>query len=206
MSVEAAVDAVDVPKEPRLARRRRGEVLQRAIFEATVEELRATGFGRLTMEGIAARAHTGKAALYRRWGSKGDLVVDALQDLLPSFEDMPDHGDVRADVLELLRQMQAMINSPSGCVMRALLSDADRDEGFIRVVHDRVLEPRKQAWVAVLRRASERGQVRPDAVTPVIAEVGPCMLVHRYLMHGSPVPDSFLVSVVDDVVMPLLRR
>lgn len=201
-----SVEALGVSREARATTRRRGAALQRAIFDATVEELRTTGFGRLTMEGVAARAHTGKAALYRRWASKGDLVVDALQDALPSFTDLPDHGDVRSDVLELLRQMQEMINSPVGCVMRALMSDADRDEAFVRVVHERVLKPRKDAWFAVLLRGVERGEVRPEAATPVVAEVGPCMLVHRYLTAGPPVPDSYLVSILDDVIMPLLRR
>ncbi|HEX5496269.1 MAG TPA: TetR/AcrR family transcriptional regulator [Mycobacteriales bacterium] len=201
-----SVQAAHVRNEERATTRRRGVALQRAILDATVEELRATGFGRLTMEGIAARARTGKAALYRRWASKGDLVVAALQDALPSSADLPDHGDVRADVLDLLRQMQAMINSPAGCVVRALMSDADRDEAFVRIVHERVLKPRKQAWVTMLRRGVERGQVRPEAATPVVAEVGPCMLVHRYLTSGPPIPDSYLVSIVDDVIVPLLRR
>ena len=54
--------------------RRRGEVLERALYEATLAELAEVGYGGLTMEGIAARARTGKAALYRRWCSKHDLV------------------------------------------------------------------------------------------------------------------------------------
>ena len=56
--------------------RRRGEALERALYEATLAELSDVGYGGLTMEGIAARAHTGKAALYRRWGSKQELVHD----------------------------------------------------------------------------------------------------------------------------------
>ena len=58
--------------------RRRGEVLERALYEATLAELAEVGYGGLTMEGIAARAHTGKAALYRRWATKCELVHAAL--------------------------------------------------------------------------------------------------------------------------------
>ena len=69
---------------PKFSRsRRRGEVLERALYEATLAELSQVGYGRLTMEGIAARAHTGKAALYRRWASKHDLVHAALVFALP---------------------------------------------------------------------------------------------------------------------------
>src|ERR1700730_8016991 len=63
--------------------RRRGEVLERALYEATLAEMAEVGYGRLTMEGIAARAHTGKAALYRRWASKHDLVHAALVFAVP---------------------------------------------------------------------------------------------------------------------------
>ena len=34
--------------------------------------------GALTMDEIAARAHAGKGALYRRWPSKAALVADAV--------------------------------------------------------------------------------------------------------------------------------
>jgi hypothetical protein len=75
----------------------------------------------------------------------------------------------------------------------------------VRLLRQRVLQPRKQLFLAALRRGAERGQVRPEAVTPVVAEVGTAMVAHRFLADGAPVPDDFVVSVVDDVVMPLLR-
>src|SRR6185437_16736466 len=65
--------------------RRRGEVLERALYEATLAELTSVGYGGLTMEGIAARARTGKAALYRRWTSKHDLVQAALEHAVPTL-------------------------------------------------------------------------------------------------------------------------
>src|SRR6201994_968467 len=73
--------------------RRRGKQLEDALYEATLAELAAVGYGGLTMEGIAARARTGKAALYRRWSSKHDLVHATLQYALPRLpEPRPDHS------------------------------------------------------------------------------------------------------------------
>jgi hypothetical protein len=51
----------------------------------------------------------------------------------------------------------------------------------------------------------ERGEARADAVETLAAEVGPAMVAQRFLAEGPPVPDCYLVSVVDDVIMPLLR-
>jgi AcrR family transcriptional regulator len=185
--------------------RRRGDALEHAIFDAVLHQLQSVGYTRLTMEGVAACARTGKAALYRRWPCKEDLVVDAIDHALPSLDDLPDHGDVREDLLDLLRRMAAMVNSPTGCALKCLLAEVDRDHQFSAVLHERVLAPRKRGFLAVLRRAADRGQVRPEAATQLVAEVGLAMVVQRFLVDGPPVPDDYVVSVLDEVVMPLLR-
>src|ERR687892_2888452 len=110
---------------PQRRSRRRGETLERAIFDAVLDQLQAVGYVGLTMEGVATCAHTGKAALYRRWPRKEDLVVDALDHALPSIADLPDHGSVRDDLLDLLRQLAAMVNSGTGCAVRCLLAEVD---------------------------------------------------------------------------------
>jgi AcrR family transcriptional regulator len=185
--------------------RRRGETLERAIFDAVLDQLQAVGYVGLTMEGVATRAHTGKAALYRRWPRKEDLVVDALQHALPSPTDLPDHGNVRDDLLDLLRRMTAMLNSPAGCAVQCLMSETERDESFARLLHERVKEPRKRMFLDLLVRGAALGQVRPAAATQLVAEVGPALVMQRFLADGAPVPDDYVVSVVDDIVMPLLR-
>src|SRR5215469_10729252 len=81
--------------------RRRGEVLKRALYEATLAELAEVGYGGLTMEGIAARAHTGKAALYRRWASKHDLVHAALVFTLPPVPEPRSGRSARDSLLAL---------------------------------------------------------------------------------------------------------
>jgi AcrR family transcriptional regulator len=195
-----------LPRPPRGSTRRRGDALECAIYDAVFHQLRTVGYSRLTMEGVAACARTGKAALYRRWAGKQDLVVDAIDHALPSLADLPDHGDVREDLLDLLRRMAAMVNSPTGCALQCLLAEVDRDHQFSAVLHERVLAPRKRSFLAVLERAADRGQVRPEAACALVAEVGLAMVVQRFLVDGPPVPDDYVVSILDQVVMPLLRQ
>jgi AcrR family transcriptional regulator len=185
--------------------RRRGETLERAIFDAVIDQLQAVGYVGLTMEGVATRAHTGKAALYRRWPRKEDLVVDALEHVLPSPTALPDHGTVRDDLLDLLRRLAALLNSPAGCALQCLMAETERDESFARLLHERVKEPRKRMFLDLLVRGADRGQVRAGAATQLVAEVGPALVMQRFLADGAPVPDDYVVSVVDDVVLPLLR-
>jgi Tetracyclin repressor-like, C-terminal domain len=85
------------------------------------------------------------------------------------------------------------------------MSEGNRDRGFVEVVKRRVLEPRKRLLHTILQRAADRGEVRPDAAKPLVADIGPAMVAERFHTAGPPVPDAYVVSVVDDVVMPLLR-
>ncbi len=185
--------------------RRRGAALEKAIFDAVFEQMQVTGLTGLTMEGIAARAHTGKAALYRRWSSVEDLVVDALDKTLPSAELPPDTGDVRADITDVLGRMVTVINSPTGGALQCLMGELDRNHEFAKTLHERVLAPRKAIMLAVLQRAADRGEISASAVTPIICEVGSSMLLQRLVTEGPPIDTAYLTDVIDQIVMPLLR-
>ena len=123
--------------EPR-GTRRRGVDLETAILDATLDLLATSGLGSLTMEGVAAAAHTGKASVYRRWPSKEDLLVDAMRHGLPPLDEGPDTGSVREDLLVLLRVMLRDINSRTGCVMQAFMLDSAVDPNLIRLIKSKV--------------------------------------------------------------------
>jgi hypothetical protein len=39
----------------------------------------------------------------------------------------------------------------------------------------------------------------------VSASVAPALVIQRFLAEGPPVPDDYVVSVLDEVILPLLR-
>ncbi|MGW6690259.1 TetR/AcrR family transcriptional regulator [Streptomyces sp. NPDC054961] len=183
--------------------RRRGAVLEKAIFDAVFEELRHVGYGKLSMDGVANRARTGKAGLYRRWSSKETLVLDALRNVLPIPGELPAEGNVRDDVLMLLRCMQTALNSAHGAVLPA--AAADIDGGCARTVRDCVIQPCREMLSQALERGVGQGDVRAEAVTEMAVGIGPSMLIGRVVTEGAPIPDEYVVSLVDDVLMPLIR-
>jgi AcrR family transcriptional regulator len=186
--------------------RRRGPELERAILDATLEQLGSVGWTGLTMEGVAARARTGKAAVYRRWPSKSELVADALRAALPGPQELPDRGSLREDLVQLCGRMREAMYSPSGCALRAVLDECDRTEAerFIGLIVGRVLEPGKRMIGEVVRRGIERGEVRPDATGDLIVDVVPAIMMYRHKTAGAPLEESDIVDVVDQVMMPLL--
>ena len=67
------------------------------MLDAALALLARDGFARMTMEAVAAKAGAGKPALYRRFGSKAELVVAAIDTRLGPIEP-PDLGDAVAEM------------------------------------------------------------------------------------------------------------
>jgi AcrR family transcriptional regulator len=187
--------------------RRRGEVLQRAIYDAALDQLSSVGWKRLTMEGVASCAQTGKAALYRRWASKEALVMAALENTLPLVGEAPDRGSLRDDLVALLSRMRDVMQSPAGCALRAIMEEIEHEHAraFHTMVQQKVLLPGQRISAEVLRRGIERGEVRPDADVELLADVGPAMMMYRAKVCGGAVDPAFPTRVVDQVLMPMLR-
>lgn len=187
--------------------RRRGKALEAAIFEAALDQLTSGGFARMTMEGIAGAAQTGKAALYRRWASKADLVIDALGSTLPPPTDIPDLGSVRRELMQLIVGFGTSMDSRAGTAMRALMAELDHERAqvFKDFVIDRVVRPATKATLEILRRGELRGDVRPGAANTMVADVAPAMLMYRAKVREGALDAGFCASLVDEVLLPMVR-
>ncbi|MBV6703398.1 TetR/AcrR family transcriptional regulator [Kitasatospora aureofaciens] len=187
--------------------RRRGEVLESAIFEATLQQLTTDGYARLTMEGVAAAAQTGKAALYRRWSSKEELVKDALCACLPPAGPAPDTGSLRGDLIEVVTRLRTAMFSEPGAAVRAIMGELDHQRAhvFLEIVLARVVEPTSRLIAEVLSRGTARGEVRPGAVTPLVTDVVPALMLYRIKMCGGESVQLDPDAIVDEVLLPMVR-
>jgi AcrR family transcriptional regulator len=198
----AAAGAADHSGQPR----RRGEELYAAIFEATLAELAEVGYSRLAMERIAARAGASKASLYRRWPSRAELVIAALVHHYDGPEEEPtlDTGNLREDVLALLRSGAARLNGIFGLAARGLMAENLTDPDRNVSLRANMFTARNQLMREILDRAVARGDISPAVVTPQLIELAPALVDHHFLMHGAPIPDEVLTGIVDNVLLPLL--
>jgi AcrR family transcriptional regulator len=197
-----AAAAADHRKAPR----RRGEALHAAIYEATVRELIEVGYAQLTMEGVANRASASKGSLYRRWSSRAELVVDAVHHANPNPALLSDTGSVRDDILSYLEGFARVLNGPSGEAVRGLMAETLRDRELLAVIRSRFIEPAHIQLMEALRRGVVRGEVRPGALTPLVASIAPALLRQYITLNDTPIPRSALVEIVDEVIMPLVRH
>ncbi len=186
--------------------RRRGQVLIEAIRAATLAELAETGYASLAVERVAMRARTSKAAIYRRWPTRADLVADAIGHAADRDHDnLPDTGDVRTDLFAVLRTAADRLTGVYGEAARGLIAESLADPDATRAARERLTGARNRLITAVLERAVQRRQAGPQALTPQLISLAPTLLSHHYLLHGGPIDDHTVTEILDHIVMPLLR-
>jgi AcrR family transcriptional regulator len=191
-------------REPRARTRRRGEALEAAILEAAWEELDAVGYASLTMEGVAARAGTSKAVVYRRWSNRAELVLAAMRRRGSLLSDgVADTGELRGDVLALLRWMSRRVEEIGAETLRGLMGERfGRDEASV-YLHGQ--QAGYEAMMTILERAAQRGEVRLEKITPRVASLPTDLTRHELLLTRAPVPEAAIVEIVDEVFLPLVR-
>ncbi|MFC8732074.1 TetR/AcrR family transcriptional regulator [Luteimicrobium sp. NPDC057192] len=182
--------------------RRRSEDSRRAILAAAVELVGEHGYGPLTVEKIAARAGTGKQTIYRWWPTKADVVMEALVEKADLHIPVPDDGSLSADLRAFLGASVALGRAPQVvAILRALMAEAQLDEGFGARFRDGFIENRRSALRTVLERAAERGELPPGASVDTLLDVVFGVIWYRVLTGRVMGAES----VVDELVALIAR-
>lgn len=191
---------------PRLGRKRDAS-RDGAILEAAITILGEVGYDRMTMDMVAVRAKAGKATVYRRWSSKGDMVLDAVAQMKREQVDLgnlPDTGTLRGDLLALfkpssLEESERKLRALAG--LSALLA---QESALAGAASNAIVEPWVEANRALLHRAAARGEIAADARIGTMASIIPSLAAYRSLIERKAFDRDFLVEMIDHVLLPAL--
>jgi AcrR family transcriptional regulator len=165
--------------------RPRSAAADQAILRATLELLAADGYRALTMEQVRERAGVGKATLYRRYGSKEELVRAAITHLNAEVPLPEDTGSLAGDFAGVARVVLAGA-AASGAfdLMPRLLADVAGDPEMHALFSEHLVAPRRRVLEQILARAVERGEVRDDVDLDLATDliIGP--IVYRVILAG----------------------
>ena len=157
--------------------------LDEAIAAATLDLLAERGYNRLTLAAVAERAGTTTPAIYRRWRSKADLVVQVV--FRTEGDDViADTGDLETDVRMMVRWSTEKFGNPAGrAAMVGLLGEPSASEGGR-------LEPLSPLWrrlgehlASAVARGEVRGDVDPDLFLALL--IGPVMFASAVLASSA---------------------
>ena len=196
--------AADLVEEPRRGRPR-DPSRDQAIIDATVDLLVRGGYDRLSIEGVAAAAGVGKATVYRRWGNKAELVIDAMATLKPVIDNV-DTGSLDGDIELVIAASCSPGSQRLLQVMVSISSALPREPDLLEAFKTRFTEPRIARIAAILERAQRRGELGPDVDVAMAASLVPSLMLQRVLMTGQPAGRGYAEQVVGSVLLPVLGR
>ncbi|MDQ0580645.1 TetR/AcrR family transcriptional regulator [Streptomyces rishiriensis] len=197
---------------------RRSERSRRAIYDAALALVAEIGYTKTTIEGIAARAGVGKQTIYRWWGSKADVLLEAFLDLSEQAARdagasdrepyvIPDTGDLAADIKAVLRATVDQLTDPRfEAPSRALAAEGVVNEQVGREFTAKLMEPSIQLYVDRLRSAQEAGQVRADLDPRIALEFFISPLAQRWLQYTGPISYEYTDALVDYALHGLAPR
>ncbi|WP_063829545.1 TetR/AcrR family transcriptional regulator [Streptomyces violens] len=179
--------------------RPRDPALDAAIRKAALEIVTEHGYGRMTMEGVAARSGVSKQALYRRYASKGELLLAAVDSFAREALPAPDTGNLRDDLLPLVQTVFAVHRSSDSAFSQAVAAESAQGPDFARRAVESVINPRREIFGEVFRRARERGEITcPDDDVLVDLIYGP--MWYALLFGIERLTDDYAESLTDAVI------
>lgn len=184
-------------------RQRRNAQSHVAILDATVALLAASGYHRLTIERVAARAGVGKATVYRWWPTKARLVVEALGSRL-DLNPVEPTGDLKADVRALVRRaIEMFAESPLGRVLPEMVSDLAED-AEAREQLSTVVGPVRAGHLSLLYSAAGRADLPYDIDAHLIIDMIGGTVLYRALLGRRPSPQlaEQLADLIVDQRLP----
>lgn len=173
------------------------------VRRATRELLQDVGYSGFTVETVARRAGVGKAAIYRRFGSKAEMAfVATMHDA--GLAAPADTRSLRGDLHAMITAGHALLADPVGReVAPAVLAEFGRDPASLARFHETFYAAELSAITELIDRAVARGELnaRPDPTLVHLMVVGPVFLA--VVAYRVSVDDAMINDLVDGLVAGL---
>jgi len=171
-----------------------------AIRHAVFEELAAGGYGRLSIEAVARRAGVGKMAIYRRWSSKLEMVIEIVSAVAVDITALPDTGSLRGDVEVVLRIAARALRHPLAAqIIPDLLAEAARTPAIAQTLQQALRTHQREVGVLLVSRAVQRSELPADADPDFLVDlmVGP--LYWRLAVARTALPSAYVKNLAATV-------
>ncbi|MEG3178775.1 TetR/AcrR family transcriptional regulator [Sphingomonas sp. RB3P16] len=166
-----------------------------AILAAAVRLLESAGAHEINHTLVAAEAGVGRATVYRHWPEPWELLLEAMEIVIPAI-DFGD-GPIRERLLRELGRRIAWFNSSiASAALAAIIERADH-EPRLRLMRDRSLGRANAMLRDEIAQAARNGELRPETPADVLAKalVGTLLFERRLL--GQNLTEEGVARVVD---------
>jgi AcrR family transcriptional regulator len=176
--------------------------LSEQLISVAVDILAEEGWGRLNSDRIAARAHAGKAGIYRRWPTMAALARSAVS-RFTLVSPVPAGGSLREDLVGLVARWTRPLDREERAVA-SILGAARHEEDLRAGLDDALIRPLAAAVAEVGVRADSRGEAIDDERLALLGSVLEAFWWQRYTAAGDgAMTPGHVERVVDDVLLPI---
>jgi AcrR family transcriptional regulator len=179
--------------------------IARAVADATLAVMAEKGFADFTVTDVAVRAGVHETSIYRRWGSRENLIADTLLAYSERLIPVPDTGSIRTDLRELLAAVADYLATPIGKAMSHALAFSGDEARWERVRFD-FWSTRLQLARSIVERAVERQEVPPDTDARLLLETLVAPLQFRVLATREVIDGELCDRLTDLVLDGILPR
>jgi AcrR family transcriptional regulator len=196
------VTSVDARPRPG---RRRDPACDRAILDAALATFVAHGYRGMSIEGVASRAGVGKATIYRRYASKAELLVDAMRRQLLLVDELPDTGDLRADLLAMYEPLVELLRGRDGPLLVAFMTERFREPDLAAEFERSVVGGKRVHVRKLVNDAIARGQLPASTDVDLFAQLAPALIWHQAL-NNHPIDRDLVERIVDQILPGKSRK
>ncbi|MET3984835.1 TetR/AcrR family transcriptional regulator [Streptomyces sp. PvR034] len=161
-----------------------------AIRDAVRELVAEVGYAALTVDAVAAKARVGKAAIYRRHASRGELVFSALVHGRGP-QPLEDTGTLRGDLTALAALILGIFSDPvAAAATPGLLAEVKQQPEIAARFQATFIAEERALVTQLLERAVARGELAalPDPALVHAAVLG-TVFAWVFLLEHPPAPD-----------------
>lgn len=177
-----------------------------AVLTAARELLAEVGYQSVTMDATAARAGTSKAAIYRRFSSKAEMLFAAVLHG-EHIEPPADAGTLYGDLLALATEIRAQLSSPEArAVGSNIIAEINRSPEVARHLRGTFTTGERAVIAAILDRAADRREMDPMPSPETVHRLIGGGLIATALAFGEHLDDDALAEMVAVVAAGLTTR
>ena len=154
------------------------------------------GFGRVTIEAVAARSGVGKPTIYRNWSNAVELVMEALMTDPPESEPTTSGRPIDALRVQLRRLVETFATTRGRQITMALAA-SDPESEMTKAFRNRVILSSREHGHALIGAAVERGDISPPENVEVILDMIYAPLFYRLLVGHLPLSPEFAEDLAD---------
>lgn len=172
--------------------------MREAVLRAVMDTLAERGPDAVTMNETAKRAGVHATSIQRRWGTRENLLLDALLAYSRTQLPVPDSGALHEDLSAFAGALANYLATPLGRAVVQTMAAAD-DDATLAAARAEFWQLRFAAASSIVDRAIQRGEL-PSGTDPVLVlEMLTAPLHFRTLLTRQPIDDDLIERIVDAI-------